>query len=387
MTDAKINYVGPLPDLLTGPARRRAWWERVPLAFLVVVVAPTLLAAVYFLLIATPRYVSESRFIVRAANQAQPSSIGMALQGVGISSTSSDAFAIHEYILSQDGMREASKTFDLDKILKPRGIDVFSGWPRLGEGRSEESRHKGFERFVTVGYDASTGISVLRVEAFDARTAYDLNRVLLAGGESLVNRLNIRQSEDAVRDARVSVVEARERLAGIQSQLTAFRNQERFVDPARTAAEGSQLIGSLLATLANLRAERSQLASEAPQSPQIASLDNRIGAYERQVETERAKIAGTSTSLASKIGSYEELIASRELADKELAQATASLIGAAQEARRQKLYLERIVNPNRPDKPTAPHRWMAILTVLVSALLAYGVGWLIWAGVREHSQT
>jgi hypothetical protein len=228
---------------------------------------------------------------------------------------------------------------------------------------------------------------VLRVEAFDARTAYELNRVLLAGGESLVNRLNIRQSEDAVRDARVSVTEARERLAGIQSQLTAFRNQERFVDPARTAAEGSQLIGSLLTTLANLRAERSQLASEAPQSPQIASLDNRIGAYERQVEAERAKIAGTSTSLASKIGSYEELVASRELADKELAQATASLIGAAQEARRQKLYLERIVNPNRPDKPTAPHRWLAILTVLVSALLAYGVGWLIWAGVREHSQT
>ncbi|NBB64011.1 chain-length determining protein [Pseudomonas sp. ODNR1LW] len=387
MTDAKINYVGPMPDLIAGPTAGKPWWRLVPLAFWVVVVIPTVLATVYFLFVASPRYVSESRFIVRAANQAQPSSLGMALQGVGITTTTSDAFAIHEYINSPDGMKEVEKSFDLTTILRPRGLDVFTGWPRIGEGRSEESRFKGFERFVTVGYDAATGISVLRVEAFDPQTAYRVNRALLDGGEGLVNRLNVRQAEDAVKDARLSVEEARGRLVNIQGQLTSFRNQERFVDPVRTATEGSQLIGSLMTTLATLRAERSQLASEAPQSPQIAALDSRIAAYERQVEAERSKIAGTSTSLASKIGSYEELVANRELAEKELAQATATLITAAQEARRQKLYLERIVNPNIPDKATAPKRLMAILTVLVSTLLAYGVGWLVWAGVREHRQS
>ncbi|WP_191557876.1 chain-length determining protein [Brevundimonas aurantiaca] len=386
MTDAKISYVGPIPDLIAGPPPSKRWWKRIPLAFLLLVVAPTTIAAIYFLLIASPRYVSESRFIVRAAHQAQPSTLGIALQGVGLSNTTSDAFAIHEYISSPDGMREAEKKFDLSKVLSPRGLDVFTGWPRLGEGRSDESRYKGFERFVTIGYDAATGISVLRVEAFDPETAYRLNRTLLEGGEGLVNRLNVRQAEDAVQDARLSVQEARERLAEIQGQLTAFRNQERFVDPARTAAEGSQLIGSLMTTLATLRAERSQLAQEAPQSPQLASLDNRIAAYQRQIDAEREKIAGSSTSLASKIGSYEELVASRELADKELAQATASLISAAQEARRQKLYLERIVEPNIPDKATSPRRLLSILTVLVSMLLAYSVGWLVWAGVREHRQ-
>jgi capsule polysaccharide export protein KpsE/RkpR len=141
-----------------------------------------------------------------------------------------------------------------------------------------------------------------------------------------------------------------------------------------------------MTTVATLRAERAQIAAEAPQSPQLSSIDNRIAAFERQIEAERAKIAGGATSLASKIGSYEELIAQRELSEKELTQATATLISAEQEARRQKLYLERIVSPNQPDKPTAPNRWIAILTVLVSTLVAYGVGWLIWAGVREHNQ-
>ena len=83
MNDPKLNYVGPLPDLLTSSHAATPWWRKIPLAFVVVVVLPTLVAAIYFLLIASPRYVSEARFIVRAANQPQPTSLGFALQGVG----------------------------------------------------------------------------------------------------------------------------------------------------------------------------------------------------------------------------------------------------------------------------------------------------------------
>lgn len=386
MTDPKISYVGPIPELIAGPKRRKPWRRRVPLPFLLVVVLPTALAAIYFLIIAAPRYVSESHFIVRAANQQQPSSLGMALQGVGLVNTASDAFAVHEYMKSFDGMAYVERRFDVANILRPRGLDVFSGWPRFGDSRSDEGQLKGFQRFITVGYDGSTGISVLRVQAFDPEVARRVNLTLLEGGEQLVNRLNNRQAEDAVSDARLAVEEARARLNETQSLLTTFRNREQFVDPVRSAAEGSQLIGSLMTTVATLRAERAQIAAEAPQSPQLSSIDNRIAAFERQIEAERAKIAGGATSLASKIGSYEELIAQRELSEKELTQATATLISAEQEARRQKLYLERIVSPNQPDKPTAPNRWIAILTVLVSTLVAYGVGWLIWAGVREHNQ-
>ena len=49
-------------------------------------------------------------------------------------------------------------------------------------------------------------------------------------------------------------------------------------------------------------------------------------------------------------------------------------------------YLERIVSPSEPDKPTEPKRWLALLTVFASSLLVYAVGWLVWAGVREHRQ-
>jgi capsular polysaccharide transport system permease protein len=90
--------------------------------------------------------------------------------------------------------------------------------------------------------------------------------------------------------------------------------------------------------------------------------------------------------LAPKVGAFEELTFRREIADKQLAQATATLLTAEQDARRQKLYLERIVVPSLPDDPAEPRRFIAILTVFATSLLAYGVGWLLWAGVKEHKQ-
>ncbi len=386
MADAQINYLGPIPEALTFRDERKPWWRRLPVGFLMVVALPTMLAMIYYLLIATPRYVSEARFIVRASNQSQPSAIGVALQGVGLSTTQSDAFAVHEYIKSRDSLREMGRRFDVAAMLNPPGADAFSRYPRPWDSRSEEGLYKGFNRFVVVGYDATTGISTLRVEAFRAEDSRLLNQALLAGGEQLVNRLNDRAVGDAVSEATMARDEARAKLTAVQQQLTGFRNRQGFIDPELSARESSSLIGGLMATVARLRAYRSQLAGEAPQSPQLTILDGRIAAYEREIAAERTKVAGASTSLAAQVGVYTDLELQRELADRELTQTTASLLAAQQEARRQKLYLDRIVNPNLPDKPTQPRRWIAILTVLASTVLIYGVGWLVWAGVREHRQ-
>ena len=386
MTESKLNYIGPIPKMLAFERSRPVWWRRVPIAAVLIVGLPTLLAMIYYLLIASPRYVSEAQFIVRAAGQSTPTSLGVALQGVGIAPTQTDAFAVHEYITSRDSLNELSRRYEIADMLGPRGADAFSRFPQPWEGRSRESLYKGFQRFVTVGYDSTTGISTLRVEAFRARDAQTLTEALMGGGERLVNRMNERSTADALSQARQSREEARTRLSAAQQQLTAFRNREQIIDPAAAASQTSQLIGGLLSEVARLRADRAQVASEAPSSPQLPVFDSRILAYERQIASEREKIAGDAGSLAPKLSIYEDLALSREFADKELTQATAAVITAEQEARRQKLYLDRVVSPSLPDEPAEPKRWLAILTVFASSLLAYGIGWLIYAGVREHRQ-
>lgn len=168
--------------------------------------------------------------------------------------------------------------------------------------------------------------------------------------------------------------------------MTALRTRERFIDPSVTASETSRVVGTLLGRVAEIRAEREQIAREAPDSPVLAQLDGRIASYERQIETERSKIAGDSNALAPQVGIYEEVELERKLAAEDLTQASAALLVAEQQAKKQQLYLERIVPPSLPEEATEPKRWLAIGSVFLGLLLLYGVGWLIVAGVREHRQ-
>lgn len=383
---SQVTYAGDMDSLSSSTDSRRQR-RRFPWAFASVVVAPTALGAFYYFLIASPIYVSEGRFIVRSSNQAQPSSLGVALQGVGLSSTQTDAFAVHEYIRSRDGVAELSKVVDVDGFLSRRGADFISRYPSPWEERTKEGTFEAFQRFVTVGYDSTTGISTIRVRAFNPQDARAAATQLLVGGEGLVNRLNARAGTDAVANAVDAQAQARDRLTSAQTQLSAFRNREQIIDPQREALAGGDLIGELLVSLANLRAERSQLSEEAPNSPQLPSLDRRIAAFEGQVSEERRRIAGNNSSLSGKISEYESLVLERELAERELSAASIALNTAQLDSTRKKLYLERVVNPNLPDEPSLPKRWLRLLTIFASCLITYGVGWLVWAGVREHGQS
>lgn len=387
MSEAKLTYLGNENSKLVSARRGlRKPLKKMPWAFGLLVLAPTALAAVYFLGIASPRYVSEAKFVVRSQETSGPSSLGIALQGVGLSTSQTDAFSVHQYIESRQAVKDLEGQLPLRRFLNNPGADFFFKYPRLGEGKTNEDLYEAFGRFVTIGYDSTNGISTLRVQAFDPEHAKKIAEGLLNGGEALVNKLNQRSSDQAVLDAEFRLKEAEERLAESQRVLGEFRNAERLVDPVRTATESGEIIGGLMMSVAQLRAERSQLAADAPQSPQLKAMDGRIAAYEAQIAQERAKVVGNADSLAPKIGTYERLSLDQELAARAVTSARAAADSARMEARRQQLYLERVVAPNEPDKAKEPRRLLSILIVFMSTLLLYSVGWLVVAGVREHQQ-
>lgn len=377
-----LKLLGPLTRLGASSGSSRGKRRRLPVAFLVMVVVPTVVSAGYLFMVAQPRYVSEARFIVRS-EAGPPSSIGMALQGVGLSSGSTNAFAVHEYMQSRKAVADLGRNMDLTKTYRPAGADPFSRIGGLGSIKSFEDLYKGVRRYVHVGYNSASGISTLRVEAFNPKDAQLVSQRLLEGGEGLINELNVRSQADAVRQAEVSLELATRRLYGAQAKLTAFRNQERFIDPVRTAQAGAELIGELSTRLAVLRAERARIAADAPQSPQLSMLDGQISAFQRQIDAERVRLAGDQDSLAPKISVYENLVMEREFADRMVASATASLSAATLDARRQHLYLDRVVEPNLPDEAEEPRRFRVLAAIFASLLLAYGAGWLILAGLRE----
>jgi capsular polysaccharide transport system permease protein len=74
-----------------------------------------------------------------------------------------------------------------------------------------------------------------------------------------------------------------------------------------------------------------------------------------------------------------------ELADKQLGIALAALETDRSEAARKQLYLERLVQPNLPDKALEPRRVRSILTVFLLGLIVWGAVSLVLASVREHA--
>lgn len=232
MTENRLSYMGPLASAHNRPKKTlRTIAKKLPWGFIIVVGLPTLMAAIYFFLIASPRYVSEARFIVRSPAQPQMSALGVALQGVGFTSQASDAFAIHEYITSRDGLAELNRRMDVSEVLAPPGADFIARYPNPLEKRSFESMYKAFPRFVTVGYASQTGISTLRVEAFKPADAQKMADALLNEGEALVNRLNERAMDNAVADAMTRNAAAVRAAGETQAALAAFRNAQRFLDP------------------------------------------------------------------------------------------------------------------------------------------------------------
>lgn len=363
--------------------------RKIPWIFLTLVVLPTLLASVYYLFIAAPLYVSEAQFVVHPKNQATNSGgLGSMLSSVGLSASDQevDAYEVQEYMMSRNVIDDLIRTKSLRTILDRPGSDFLFRFPRPLEQPSVENLYQAYGRFVKVEYDLQSGISTLRVQTFSPANSQALANALLDHGEDWINRLNDRSLADALAQAQRQVDDAEALVVASQTAMTAYRNGARLIDPDKSAMGDLELIGKLQIDEATLKAQRAGLAASAPQSPQLQVMDKEIAAFEAQVNSERARTAGEATSLAPQLAEYERRLLDRNVADKTLGIAMEELESARLDARRQQLFLDRVVRPYLADKATEPRRLLTIFIVFLCSLVAYAILSLVIAGFREHQQ-
>lgn len=106
--------------------------------FAATVVLPTTIAVIYFGLISSDIYVSESRFVVRSAQRQTPSStFGALLQGTGIARVTDDAYPVIDYIQSRDALAELNNKNYIRNIYGTHG-DIFSRFPGIIRDNSFE---------------------------------------------------------------------------------------------------------------------------------------------------------------------------------------------------------------------------------------------------------
>ena len=376
------GWSGPVPAPGGLGARLRRAAKRN--SFKLTVLLPTAIAAAYLVFIATPQFDSEARFLIRGRSPAPPSGISEMMAGAGFRPSQEDAMGIRDYLQSHDAVGALRTRVPLVDIFRRPEADLLA---RLWwEEPSAERLLDYYRRMVTVEYDTTSGITALRVHSFRAGDSQGIARELLSLSEAMVNRLNERLQQDGLRVAREELGRAEARLSATQLAMTDFRERERAVDPTRSGAVAVENIGRMEGALAQARAEMGEATRFARgDNPRVMQLRNRIEALTAQVAEERKRTSANESGLSQQISEFERLSLDRELAWAQLSSATASLEKARVDAQRQQLFLLRIVEPNLAEYARYPKATLTVLYLFLTLSVAYGLAWLLIAGMREHA--
>ncbi len=353
---------------------------------LIAVVIPTVFSSIYFGLIASDIFISESRFVVRSPQHQTSTGLGALFQGAGFSRSQDDTYTVHDYIFSRDALKKLDDQFALGKAFSSSNVDVFSRFAGLDWDKSFEALHRYYLKRVWVDQDTLSSISTLSVSAFTPADAYQLNEKLLEMSEGLVNQLNERGRQDMILFASTEVATAENKAKAAALAVSDYRTQKGVFDPEKQSSLQLQQVSKLQDDLISTKIQLAQIRSLTRDNPQIPSLHQRIKTLQSEISSETAKVAGGDSSLANKSTEYEGLILERGFAEKQLAAALTSLELARNDAQRKQLYLERIVQPNMPDVAMEPRRIRSVFATFVLGLIAWGILTMLLAGIREHQE-
>ena len=366
----------------------RRLFRRLDRIFVVTVLIPTTLSILYFGLMASDIYTSESRFLVRSPERTTPSASGLSalLAGTGFSRATDDTYSVHDYVLSRDASTELDRRMNLRALFSSDKVDVLNRFANFSWENNLESFNVYYQKRVDIEYDPSTSVTTLTVKAFSAKDAHDINEQLIGISENLLNTMNERSRHDLVDEAENEVRVAESQDLDATARLTDSRANESIIDATGEAGIAMQRIGHMRDDLLASETQLDQLRHVSPSNPQIASLAAHVDLQRRAIASESAALTSKAAgSLNSKAGALGRLMLEKEFADKILQGALVNLDDARTEVTRKHLYLERIVQPNLPDHAMEPRRVRSIITVLALGLVAWGIVSLVVSSVREHT--
>jgi capsular polysaccharide transport system permease protein len=143
----------------------------------------------------------------------------------------------------------------------------------------------------------------------------------------------------------------------------------------------------LEATLAARKTElNTQLAFLNSEAPQVVATQNEIRALAQQIGAEKGRLVGTDGErLNDLVARFQDLQIDLEFAMDVYRSALTALETARLEASRKLKHLIVLASPGLPQEALYPRRLYALLTMLVFLTLVYGIGRLVVATIRDHT--
>ena len=396
--DAMSPQDGDVPAEM--PARERSmafhrqrmadFWRQAPMTarkhpLLATALLVVLLSAIYWLFIATPRYVSEAHVIVQKTDMSSgvPTDLASALIDGGAGDTG-DQLLLRDYLLSVGMMQKLDREIGLREHWSQGWVDPIT---RLWFGRTDENLHEYYLDRISVEYDEYDGVIVITAEAFDPEFAHEITQRMVADGGKFMNQLAQNLALEQVAFLESQVQRLSDRAMETRQEVTRYQNRNGLVSPEQSAQAVSAIISRLEARRSELQIQLASMGAYlVDDHPSLIEIRQQIAAVDRQISQERSKLAGNSRGnrLNSQVEEFQRLQLQAEFAQNLYRNALTALEKGRIEGGRTIKAMSVIQPPTLPDSAIRPHRlYNTVLVALVMALVL-GLLNLIIAVVRDH---
>jgi capsular polysaccharide transport system permease protein len=343
--------------------RRRHRWINV-----VIVIAPVVLALIYVLCIAAPRYEAESRFFVQSGSDQQSAGAAASLLstggGGGMLGGFVDGWAVSDFLKSRDSMHQLDQKIGLRRYLVHGGPDLAN---HLSQEASEDDLYRAYQSSIQVSFNVLEQIDVLRVSAFSPDDAATLSKALISLAEDFVSQMNEKGVADKLKVGQENVSRAEKKALDARDALTAWRTSHGNIDPTATVAMLLNLSGQLEGELSNAQINLDKIRALGNNDhPMLKPAEMQVAALQKRLVAMRHRLSGEGNTEAKQLKSYEALRNNQAFADSNLTLAQQSYQQAMVDTLRLQRYLSIIAQPVPTDRPSSPRT----MTLLLQALAA-----------------
>lgn len=367
------------------PFSRRllSWLHSSPLSAVTLLLC--VVSAVYWLALASERYVSESRLIVQSSNLPSGGSfdLGSLLTGGGGGSNRTDQLLLREYLRSPDMAELLDKKLALREHFNASGDWISKLW---FADASPEFFYRYYLQRVQVEYDEFAGVLVITAQAFEPQMAQKISRSLLIQGELFMNQMAHSVAQDQVNFLEAQVRSLETKVRSSRLALLEFQERKGLISPEAAAQAIAVIVANLQGQLVDLQTQRSALqAYLVADHPSIVLLSQRIDALEKQLALEKDKLAAPGGKTLNRTA---EAFAQLELQSKfELDMYKTALTALEQgrlEATRTLKKVAVVQQPNLPERAMRPRRIYQTSIWVFGILLMAGIAHLLLAIVKDH---
>ncbi|MBQ4824437.1 sugar transporter [Leisingera sp. HS039] len=373
------------------PAHVKTRHRGVIASFAALVLLPLAAAVFYLFAVAEDQYASTAGFTVRSQESSGANELLGGLASFAGNTTASDSDILYEFIQSQEMAEAVNARVDLRAHYSQYWPTdwAFSIWPDA----TLEELVWFWHRVVRISYDSGSGLTEVRVTAFDRDMARAVSRAIVDESQIRINALNEQARADAMRYAEADLMEAVERLKLAREELTRFRTRTRIVDPEADIQGRMGVMNNLQQKLAAALIEYDLLRGSVGDSDvrlkqaqqQIEVIRDRINIERQTFASSNTDTGGVGEDYPSLISEFERLTVDREFAEETYRAALTALEVARDDAARQSLYLATYITPTLAEEPEYPRRYVLSALAGLFLLLGWSIGVLIYYSIRDRS--